>query len=125
MANRVTWSHPKVLTALFTVFLAGAASGAFALKALQRSTAASAPRSMRNMDRKQLMETFRTELGLTTEQRARVENLLEDHFKMLQMLTVQTEEVRAHGRESVAKMLTPEQRKRFDRLMTEWTKSQR
>ncbi|GAB4412061.1 MAG: hypothetical protein OHK0021_20680 [Bryobacter sp.] len=71
------------------------------------------------------METFRAELGLTNEQRARVENLLEDHFKMLQMLTVQTEEVRAHGRESVAKMLTPEQRKRFDRLMTEWTKSQR
>ncbi len=125
MPQRVTWSHPKVITALLAVFLAGAAAGAFAMKTAIRSASTSTSRAMRNLDRKDLMDFFRRELNLSEEQKHRVETLLEDHFKMLQMLGAQTEEVRLHGRESIAKLLDEEQRKKFDRLMTEWQRSQR
>jgi uncharacterized membrane protein len=125
MPQRVTWSHPKVLIALLAVFLAGAAAGAFAMKTVIRNNSANGLRSMRTMDRKELMDYFRRELRLSEEQKHRVETLLEDHFKMLQMLGAQTEEVRLHGRESIAKLLDEEQRKKFDRLMSDWQRSQR
>jgi hypothetical protein len=64
-------------------------------------------------------------MALSEDQRQRVESLLEDHFKMLQMLGAQTEEVRVHGRESIAKLLTEDQRKKFENLMSEWQRSQR
>jgi Spy/CpxP family protein refolding chaperone len=125
MPNRVTWSHPKVITALLVVFLAGAASGAIALRTLSRNTLTGKAKAMRSMDRKELMDYFRREMDLNDNQRQRVESLLEDHFKMLQMLGAQTEEVRVHGRESIAKLLTGEQRKKFEGLMSEWQRSQR
>lgn len=80
---------------------------------------------MRSMDRRELMDYFRKELNLTVEQKQKVEASLDDHFKMLQMLGAQTEELRMSGRESIAKMLDEEQRKKFDRLMNDWTRSQR
>ncbi len=125
MSNRVTWSHPKVITALLVVFLAGAASGAIAFRTLSRNTLTGKAKAMRSMDRRELMDYFRREMDLNDGQRQRVESLLEDHFKMLQMLGAQTEEVRMHGRESIAKLLTEEQRKKFEGLMSEWQRSQR
>ncbi len=125
MTGRITWSHPKVMTALLTVFLAGAAAGAFAMKIVARSPLSNTSRAMRSMDRRELMDFFKRELSLSDEQRQRVEVQLDDHFKMLQMLGAQTEEVRLSGRESIAKLLDESQRKKFDRLMTDWQRSQR
>jgi Spy/CpxP family protein refolding chaperone len=124
MSSRVSWSHPKVLTALLAVFLAGAASGALVMKFSQR-TSATAAKTMRHMDRAALLAYFRKELDLTVEQQKQVETLLDDHFKYLQTLGAQMEEVRHFGRDSIAKLLTPEQRKRFDKLMTDWQRAQR
>ncbi len=125
MPTRVTWSHPKVITALLVVFLAGAASGAIAFRAFSKNVLTGKAKAMRSMDRKELMEYFRREMALSENQRQRVESLLEDHFKMLQMLGAQTEEVRVHGRESIAKLLTEDQRRKFENLMSEWQRSQR
>jgi uncharacterized membrane-anchored protein YhcB (DUF1043 family) len=124
MSSRVSWSHPKVLTALLAVFLAGAASGALVMKFSQR-TSATAAKTMRQMDRAALLAYFRKELDLTVEQQKQVETLLDDHFKYLQTLGAQMEEVRHFGRDSIAKLLTPDQRKRFDKLMTDWQRAQR
>jgi hypothetical protein len=125
MAQRVTWSHPKVMTALLAVFLAGAAAGAFAMKAISRTNLSGRAKAMRSMDRRELMDYFKRELALSDSQKQRVETLLDDHFKMLQMLGAQTEEVRMHGRESIAKLLDEEQRRKFDRLMSDWQRSER
>lgn len=125
MPERVSWSHPKVIAALLVVFLAGAASGAIAFRAISRNTLTGKAKAMRSMDRKELMDYFRREMALSEDQRQRVESLLEDHFKMLQMLGAQTEEVRVHGRESIAKLLSEEQRRKFENLMSEWQRSQR
>jgi Spy/CpxP family protein refolding chaperone len=125
MTGRASWSHPKVITALLAVFLAGAASGALGMKLYSRGTFNPNSRAMRQMDRTALLDYFKKELDLSDKQRHQVETLLDDHFKYLQSLGAQMEEVRVFGRESISKMLTPEQRKKFDKLMLDWQRAQR
>jgi len=126
MTDRATWSHPKVITALMAVFLAGAAAGALGMKLSSRSLGQTASsRAMRQMDRSALLEYFNKELNLTDKQQHKVETLLDDHFKYVQTLGAQMEEVRVFGRESISKLLEPDQRKKFDKLMLDWQRAQR
>jgi Spy/CpxP family protein refolding chaperone len=125
MTDRVSWSHPKVMTALMAVFLAGAAVGAFAMKQAGKGAFGNASRVMQKMERKELLEYFQKELSLTDKQQQQVSSLLDDHFKYLQTLGAQMEEVRMHGRESIAKCLEPEQRRKFDKLMLDWQRAQK
>jgi Spy/CpxP family protein refolding chaperone len=125
MSDRITWSHPKVMMALLAVFLAGAAAGAFVTKLIARGAFGGSARLAKQMDRKELLDYFQQELNLTGKQQQQVSSLLDDHFKYLQTLGAQMEEVRLHGRESIAKCLEPEQRKKFDKLMLDWQRAQR
>ncbi len=125
MSDRATWSHPKVITALLAVFLAGAAAGALGMKLVVRGSLNSSSRSFRQMDRKALLDYFNKELKLSDKQQQQVEALLDDHFKYLQTLGAQMEEVRVYGREGISKLLDPEQRKKFDKLMLDWQRVQR
>lgn len=125
MTDRASWSHPKVFITLFAVFLAGAASGALGMKLYSRGSLTASSRAMRTMDRSALLDYFKKELDLSDMQQHQVETLLDDHFKYLQSLGAQMEEVRTFGRESISKMLTPEQRKKFDKLMLDWQRTQR
>ena len=125
MSDRATWSHPKVITALLAVFLAGAAAGALGTKLVVRSSVNSSSRSFRQMDRKALLEYFNKELKLSDKQQQQVEALLDDHFKYLQTLGAQMEEVRVYGREGISRLLDPQQRKKFDKLMLDWQRGQR
>lgn len=125
MSDRATWSHPKVITALLAVFLAGAAAGALGMKLVARSSVNSSSRTLRQMDRKALLDYFNKELKLSDKQQQQVEALLDDHFKYLQTLGAQMEEVRVYGREGISKLLDPEQRKKFDKLMLDWQRVQK
>jgi hypothetical protein len=125
MTDRATWSHPKVLSALLAVFLAGAASGALAMRLYSRGSLSPSSRAMRQMDRSALLKYFKQELELSDKQQQEVEILLDDHFKYLQSLGAQMEEVRIFGREGISRLLSPEQRKKFDKLMLDWQRSQR
>ena len=125
MSDRATWSHPKVITALLAVFLAGAAACALGMKLVVRSSVNSSSRSLRQMDRKALLDYFNKELKLSDKQQQKVEALLDDHFKYLQTLGAQMEEVRVYGREGISKLLDAEQRKKFDKLMLDWQRVQK
>lgn len=125
MSDRATWSHPKVITALLAVFLAGAAAGALGMKLVARSSVNSSSRTLRQMDRKALLDYFNKELKLSDKQQQQVEALLDDHFKYLQTLGAQMEEVRVYGREGISKLLDAEQRKKFDKLMLDWQRVQK
>lgn len=125
MTGRASWSHPKVITALLAVFLAGAASGVLGMKLYSRGAFNPNSRAMRQMDRSALLNYFKKELDLSDKQQHQVETLLDDHFKYLQSLGAQMEEVRVFGRESISKLLSPEQRKKFDKLMLDWQRAQR
>jgi Spy/CpxP family protein refolding chaperone len=125
MSEKISWTHPRVLTAFLAVFLVGAAAGAMGMRMRYRGTTSPAARAMGQMDRKELVSFFNRELNLTDEQRKQVETMLDDQFKYLQTLGAQLEELRLHSRESIVKVLTPEQRKKFDKLMSEWQRAQR
>ncbi len=125
MNDRASWSHPKVLTALLAVFLAGSAAGALGMKLYARGTFNPSSRAMRGMDRSALLDYFKKELDLSDKQQHQVEALLDDHFKYLQSLGAQMEEVRLFGRESISKTLSTEQKKKFDKLMLNWQRAQR
>jgi len=125
MTDRPSWTHPKVITTLLAVFLAGAASGALSMKLYSKGTFNSNTRAMRQMDRSALLDYFKKELDLSDKQQHQVETLLDDHFKYLQSLGAQMEEVRVFGRESISKLLDSEQKKKFDKLMLDWQRTQR
>jgi len=125
MTDRAKWCHPKVLSALLAVFLVGAASGALAMRLYTRGSLSPSSRAIRQMDRSALLKYFKQELELSDKQQQEVEILLDDHFKYIQSLGAQMEEVRLFGREGISRLLTPEQRKKFDKLMLDWQRSQR
>jgi Spy/CpxP family protein refolding chaperone len=125
MTDRVSWSHPKVLATLLAVFVAGSAAGALGMKMYSRGAFSPQARAMRRMDHSALLEYFKKELNLTDKQQHQVETLLDDHFKYLQSLNAQMEEVRVFGRESISKVLDAEQKKKFDKLMQDWQRTQR
>lgn len=125
MTDRVSWSHPKVLATLLAVFVAGAAAGSLGMKMYMRGSFSPQSRAMRQMDHSALLEYFKKELNLTDKQQHQVETLLDDHFKYLQSLNAQMEEVRVFGRESISKVLDADQKKKFDKLMQDWQRTQR
>ena len=95
------------------------------MKLVARTTLNSSSRAMRQMDRKALLQYFNKELNLSDMQQQQVEALLDDHFKYLQTLGAQMEDVRIYGREGISKLLDAEQRKKFDKLMLDWQHAQR
>ena len=114
-ANRTSWSNPKVLAALLLVFLCGAAFGALALRLTARSSGrASGPDSVAKS-----VSKFQHELNLTPEQAGKLEIILDDYMKYMHDLQSQMDDVRAHGKEMVLKILNEEQRKKFEKLIAD------
>jgi Spy/CpxP family protein refolding chaperone len=118
-SDRPSWQNPKVLTTLVMVFLAGAVAGAIAMQAglhteLHRSAA-----YWRGEKTEFSYDRLKTELNLTPEQSERLKTILDDFVKYHEDLEQQIEDVRATGRNRIVQILTPEQRKRFDKLSNE------
>lgn len=115
-----SWQNPRVLLALLAVFLTGAAFGAVVLKLTYRAqataTTGSAP-AWSNEDSKTVLGLFKRELTLTEKQSAEMEIVLDDFSMYLQNLQGQLEEVRHDGRERIMKILTPEQKEKFKRVV--------
>ena len=61
-------------------------------------------------------DNLKTELSLTSEQSERLKTILDDFVKYHEDLEAQIEDMRATGKNRIMQMLTPEQRKRFEKL---------
>jgi hypothetical protein len=61
-------------------------------------------------------DRLKAELNLTPDQSERLKTILDDFVKYHEDLEAQIEDVRATGRNRIVQMLTPEQRKRFEKL---------
>jgi len=116
-SDRPGWQNPRILTTLVLVFITGALVGAIGMREglheqLHRSAA-----YWRGGDKAEFSyQHLKTELNLTAEQSDKLKTILDDFVKYHEDLEAQIEDVRATGRNRIVQMLTPEQRKRFEKL---------
>jgi|SRR5579863_10291608 len=117
-AARAPWQNPRILSTLMLVFLAGAASGALWMqlglhdKLHHVSVSAASPRA-------QVLQKFKSELGLSPAQSDKIAKVLEDYTQYYQSLQDQLDDVRATGKTQILQILDPQQRGKFEEMMNE------
>ncbi len=119
-AERAPWQNPRVVWTLMVVFLAGAATGALSMRlglhnVLHRAPAKAAPQQGRDA----VLNQFKTELNLSDSQTEKLALVLDDYRQYYQSLQDQLEDVRATGKNRIMAILDPEQRQKFEKMMTD------
>lgn len=114
--DRPGWQNPRILATLVLVFVTGAMAGAIGMReGLHRQLHRTAA-YWRGDKAEFSYQQLKTELNLTPDQSERLKTILDDFVKYHEDLEAQIEDVRATGRNRIVQMLTPEQRKRFEKL---------
>ncbi len=118
-SERRIWQHPQIILTLLLVFVAGALTGALVHNQMHRVSAAT-----REPSRDVLVQRFKTELGLTPEQTAKITTVLEDfshYYESIQEqqadLQRQQSDLRATGKGRIIEILNPQQREKFEKMM--------
>lgn len=65
------------------------------------------------------MAHLKTDLNLTPDQAQKIETLLEDLAKYYDNVQAQMDDFRQDGKDRIKKILTPEQQKKFDKIINE------
>jgi Spy/CpxP family protein refolding chaperone len=115
-SDRPTWQNPRILTTLVLVFLAGALAGAIGMQEGLHAQLHRGAAYWRGDKAEFSYQQLKTDLNLTPEQSERLKTILDDFAKYHEDLEAQIEDVRATGRTKIVQILTPEQRKRFEKL---------
>ena len=118
--ERAPWQHPKVVTTLLLVFLAGGACGAVAMRfrlldRLNRPVAASTKEAGRDA----VIQNFKSKLDLSPDQAQKVAVILEDYRHYYESLEDQLDDLRSTGKTRIVQILEPEQREKFEKMMSE------
>ncbi len=115
----VSWRNPRILVLLTLVFLSGAVVGALGMRfGLHSATQKAAP-FWKEGGKEISLQKLRRDLDLTPEQAEQMETVLDDFVLYYQTLQTQMDEVRASGKERIVRILNEEQRKRFERMLSE------
>ena len=85
---------------------------------LHRSAAA-ATHQTASQSNDAILNRFRTELDLTPAQTEKLALVLDDYRQYYQSLQEQLDDLRATGKNSITRILNPEQRVKFEKIMTE------
>lgn len=101
---------------LLTIFLCGAATGALTVR-LAVSRAPAGP-YWKEGGRELTLEMMRKELNLTSEQAVQIETVLDEFVLYYQNLQGQMDDFRSDGKQRITRVLTPEQRVKFEKMMT-------
>ena len=118
-----TGKNPRVIGTLAVVFLAGAAVGALTMQLglherLHRSVSAASPQPVRKASTNDaLVQRFKTELNLSSDQTDKIAMVLDDYRHYYQNLQDQLDDVRATGKTGILQILNPEQRAKFEKIM--------
>lgn len=64
------------------------------------------------------LQMMRSELNLTPDQSAQIETILDEFVLYYQNLQGQMDDFRSEGKNRIVRILTPEQRARFEKMMT-------
>jgi hypothetical protein len=118
------WRNPRILFILFLVFLTGSAAGALAMRYSQKTVVVKPPPSLKENGKEISLLRLKKELNLTKEQAAEVETILDDFMLYFQTLQTQIDDVRANGKDRIMALLNPEQRERFEQMLSEFQAKQ-
>jgi Spy/CpxP family protein refolding chaperone len=113
--NRPSWHNPRILVLLATIFVCGAAAGAAGARLAWPARSAS---GWDAGGRAWTLQMMRKELDLTPRQSTEIETVLDEFVLYYQNLQGQMDDFRAEGKQRILRVLTPEQRARFERIMT-------
>jgi Spy/CpxP family protein refolding chaperone len=115
----VSWRNPRILLILTLVFLCGAVAGALGMRYGLHGIVAKPGPYWKEGGKEISLQRFRRELDLTAEQAGQMEAVLDDFVLYYQTLQTQMDEVRASGKDRILRILNPEQRKRFEKMMSD------
>jgi len=118
--TRPTWHNPRILALLLMVFVCGLACGIFATRyAFSHLAPRNSAASWKASGRASTMAHLKRDLDLTPAQAQQIEVLLDDLAKYYDNLQGQMDDFRQDGKERIMKILTPEQQKKFSRILNE------
>ncbi len=111
------WANPKVLVIFAVIFLCGAAFGSAVTRTYLHAKLFSA-KQYHGMDAAQHigLTGLRTRLSLTPAQEKIVMKELDDYAKYYQNIEEERDDVAAHGREHILRVLTAEQQRKFNQI---------
>ncbi len=122
-ASTLASRNQKIALVILLVFGCGAMTGAVATRYLYRGMAVKAAsatlKGWKEAGKEMSVEHFRKELALTESQTQEVAEVLDDFMKYYQTLQAQMDDVRTNGKDRIVSILSPEQRDKFGRMMTE------
>ncbi len=114
-----SWQNPRILLTLFVVFLCGASAGMLAMAlGAHRLMHPSAPSSLTDI-MGETVRRFQAELNLTPQQTEQLETILDDFFTYYHTLQAQLDDVKASGKQRIMRILNEEQKRKFDRIVSE------
>jgi hypothetical protein len=117
-SRKAPWREPRILSTLFLVFLAGAASGALSMRlGLHDRLRGAVSSSTREPSREVVLRKFQSELDLTDDQSQKLAMVLDDWGQYYQSLQEQLEDLRSTGKNRILEILNPDQRDRFEKIM--------
>lgn len=120
VAERAPWQNPRILSTLMLVFLAGAATGALSMRlGLHDRLHRAAPVTPQEANRDAILSRFKTQLDLSGPQADKLALVLDDYSQYYQSLEDQLEDLRATGKTRIMAILNPEQREKFEKMMTD------
>ena len=118
---RPTWHHPRIVSLLLLVFLCGVVAGVLTVRV---TGVGAAPASISNWNtgtREMTLSWFKSELKISSDQAREIETVLDDYVMFYQNLQGQMDDFRAEGHQRILRVLTPEQREKFERMRGEFS----
>jgi hypothetical protein len=120
VAERAPWQNPRIVSTLMLVFLAGAATGALSMRlGLHEKLHRSAPVTTQDANRDAILSRFKSQLDLSGPQAEKLALVLDDYSQYYQSLEDQLDDLRATGKTRIMAILNPEQREKFEKMMTD------
>jgi len=114
-----SWRNPKILALLLLVFLVGAAAGALTMRFGIHPVLHRAGPAWREGGKEITLQKWRKELDLSDAQAEQMEIVLDDFMTYTQTLQAQMDEVRATGKARIMRILNEQQRRRFEKIMSD------
>ncbi len=118
-AFRVPWRNPRIVATVILVFLAGALAGALTMRWHLHGVARRASTDWKEGLKEISLQKLKKDLNLSAEQAQQMETVLDDFVMYYQTLQAQMDEVRASGKERILRILNPEQKKKFEKMLSD------